>query len=667
MRPLIALLLLLALVTTACRTAGTPPAGDATTPTGGGPAPATAPPDSVPAAGAPTPGARTPSAGTPVPVAAGATAAPAATDLPDRVITLRVGERDWTARLRELGFRPGAAGGLEVVAGGRLDELLADIASQVDQPARDARLRIHGDGRVEYTSAVMGVALDVAAARARIGQAVVQGADRVDLATKQVPPARGDEAFAAAREQLGRVLPPGEGALVTMRAAERTWEFDRGEVAAMLAFEGHDRPGARVQVVLEEAPVRELLKRIARAVDQEPQNARFDWNGGNPKLIREGKPGRALDQEAAYERLRRGLLGAERGIDLPVAPKPPGVPNDPKVLGAVELIERGSTPLAGAIPEKKQNVKLAAERLNGVVVPPGGTFSFNHEVGPTTLESGFKWGFAITSGADGIRTVPSVAGGICQVATTLFQPVFWAGYMLEERYWHLYWIPAYTSRDVIGLDVTVDEASGLDFKWTNPTDSHVLVQAAADEGKVTFALYGKKPKWTVKVTPSKITNRVPPDTKPVYEEEPSMPWGRTIVVEAAREGFDVELSRTVVPADGSEPRVLTLKSSYQPSRNVTLVGTGGKPAGASVEDAVAKPSRPSAPAATPAGPGATPAAPGATPTVARAGATPSGANRPAPTPATKPAESGAKPVPTPIPTVTPARPAPATTKPGRRR
>ena len=32
--------------------------------------------------------------------------------------------------------------------------------------------------------------------------------------------------------------------------------------------------------------------------------------------------------------------------------------------------------------------------------------------------------------------------------------VFWSGYQLEERYWHLYWIPAYTSRGVVGLDVT---------------------------------------------------------------------------------------------------------------------------------------------------------------------------------------------------------------------
>src|SRR5205823_2082030 len=63
-------------------------------------------------------------------------------------------------------------------------------------------------------------------------------------------------------------------------------------------------------------------------------------------------------------------------------------------------------------------------------------------------------------------------------------------------------------------------------------------------------------------------------------EDPTMPWGRSIVVEAAREGFDVEVVRRVTERDQPEPRVLTLKSSYQPSHTVTLYGTLGRPAGA---------------------------------------------------------------------------------------
>jgi hypothetical protein len=257
-----------------------------------------------------------------------------------------------------------------------------------------------------------------------------------------------------------------------------------------------------------------------------------------------------------------------------------------------------------------------------------------------------------------------VAGGICQVATTLFQPVFWAGYQLEERYWHLYWIPAYTSRGVVGLDVTVDGDAGIDLKWTNPTKDYVLVQSDADDQSVYFGLYGKKPSWKVQVDDAVISNRQPPDPKPIAQEEPTLPWGRTLMVESARDGFDAEVVRRVIPADGSKPRELTLKSTYQPAHTVTLVGTSGKPATASVQDAIqrvldaqkpaeAKPS-PTAgatAAGTPAAPAAT-AQPQAQATAVPKPAAPTPApaqnQTPVPKPTTKPANgAGIAPTPTP--------------------
>jgi VanW like protein len=178
-----------------------------------------------------------------------------------------------------------------------------------------------------------------------------------------------------------------------------------------------------------------------------------------------------------------------------------------------------------------------------------------------------------------------VAGGICQVATTLFQPVFWSGYQLEERYWHLYWIPAYTSRDVVGLDATVDGDAGLDLKWINPTNDYVLIQASTDASHVTFSLYGRKPDWKVQVEPPVISDRVSPDPTPDVQEEPLLPWGRVVPVETARDGFQVVITRHVLAADGKQ-RDLVLKSVYQPGHNVTLVGSGSAPDAGSVAAAI---------------------------------------------------------------------------------
>jgi len=504
-----------------------------------------------------------------------------------RALGLRLAPAELAAEAQALGHRGdplrrlreqwrAVTGGVELAAAEHFDEptlaaYLQTLAQAVARPPRDARLLVLPDGTVQYTSAQSGQTLALDAAAAAVRAARRMGQREIDLPLEQVPPATPDALRSEAREFAERVL---AGPLV-LEYAGRQWSIERPELAEWLVFTGG--PAEPLSARLDTDAVRQRLRALAAEIDQPVLDARFDWNGGRPRLLRPSQPGQQLDLSAAVQRVLERATSTERTVPLPVQTLTPAVGDDPAALGPQELIEEASTSFAGAIPEKAHNIRLAAERLHGTVVPPGGRFSFNREVGPTTLEAGFQWGFGITSGdSGGPRTVPSVAGGICQVATTLFQAFFWAGYRLEERHWHLYWIPAYTSRGVVGLDATVDEEAGLDLQFINTTPDPVLIQAAVDGSTVTFRLYGKRPAWTVEVAPPEITNRVPPDLQPVVEEDPSLPAGRRIVVETAREGFDVTVVRRVT--EGTDVRTLTLKSSYRPSRNVTLVGTGGAPA-----------------------------------------------------------------------------------------
>ncbi len=553
--------------------------------------------------------------------AAAARVSPNVDDLLGRPLQIRYGERAWNTSARELGMRLDPAGlaetgykvgregnpvarlseqfnvlvrGTSVAVGtttdqAALDASLGRIARELERAPQDARLALSKDDSVQYTQGLNGLSVDVAASRQRLAEALASGGSDAQLVVRETQPAIPDSLVQPAREQLARMLGGDGSAPLTLTFARQSWPLERADVVKLLSIEGGTKPGQPATVKIDEQPLRTLAAKLAKDLNQTVQDARFDFNGGKLKVLRESREGRELDQAATVALIKSRLIAGERTAELPIAVIKPAVSSDdPQSLGIVERIDRGSTSFAGGIAEKQWNIKLAAERLNGVVVPPHGTFSFNKEVGPTTLEAGFKWGFGITSGNDGVKTVPSVAGGICQVATTLFQPVFWAGYALEERYWHLYWIPAYTSRGVVGLDVTVDADAGLDFKWSNPTDDYVLIQSAVDEGNLYFGLYGKKPGWKVQVGEPTITNRTPPDPKPVAEEEPTLPWGRTLPVETAREGFDVLVTRSVVPEDGGKPRELKLRSTYQPSRTVTLIGTAGKPANASIDEAIAK-------------------------------------------------------------------------------
>jgi vancomycin resistance protein YoaR len=349
-------------------------------------------------------------------------------------------------------------------------------------------------------------------------------------------------------------------------------------------------------------------------------------------VLRESKDGRELDVEKTVDLVMAKALTNDRTIALPVSiTRPEVTQEDGEKLQIKEAIEVARTSFAGSSPPKQHNIGLATQRLNGVVVPPGKMFSFNKEVGSTSLDAGYKLGWGIANSGANVKTVPSVAGGICQVATTLFHSVFWSGYQLEERNYHLYWITGYNSRGVEGLDATVDEEADLDFRFINNSENYLLIQSWVEGGRVVFGLYGTKPGWNVKVQPGERTDVQKASQDQVVEDEPSLPAGQRLAVEGAMDGFKVTNIRTVTQS-GQDPRILRLNSVYRSSRNVVLVGTGGRPAG---------PSQITPNRAAPASSQAAPAAP-----------KPTNAN---PTPAPKPAT--AQPTAVPKPAAAPAVPA----------
>jgi vancomycin resistance protein YoaR len=155
----------------------------------------------------------------------------------------------------------------------------------------------------------------------------------------------------------------------------------------------------------------------------------------------------------------------------------------------------------------------------------------------------------------------------------VFQPVFWTGYQVERRNTHSYWIPSYTSRGIPGLDATVDSTTGLDFRWMNNTSTAVLIETYADGENLHVRLYGTPPDWSVEVDPPEITNVVEADTEDVLQDDDSLPEGQMLRVERAHDGFDIKIVRRVYENDGNV-RELVLQTTYGPSRNVVLVGTG---------------------------------------------------------------------------------------------
>ncbi len=230
------------------------------------------------------------------------------------------------------------------------------------------------------------------------------------------------------------------------------------------------------------------------------------------------------------------------------------------------------TSYAGSIPERAWNVELAAKRLNGTKVAPGELFSFNQAVGPTTLSAGYRIGYGITMNNGRPDTVPSVAGGICQVATTVFQAAYWAGLPFEERHYHLYWIARYgvAPSGKTGFDATVDDP-GVDLKFRNTTADWIRLDSWVDGENVGFTIYGVDPGWQVETIGPKIFGVVKTSQAVVRQEDYTMPPGRELWVEHAEDGFSVSVTRLVKLNDQVVDRY-DFTNRYLPSRNVLLVG-----------------------------------------------------------------------------------------------
>lgn len=125
------------------------------------------------------------------------------------------------------------------------------------------------------------------------------------------------------------------------------------------------------------------------------------------------------------------------------------------------------------------NVELAAQRINGVVVQPGGSFSFSNTILDRTSANGYVEAPIFISGKKGT----GVGGGVCQVSSTLYAAMVYAGLPATERHAHslsVDYLPA-------GLDATI-AGNYMDLRFTNTFSQPLLIQASAEGGTLTVTL-----------------------------------------------------------------------------------------------------------------------------------------------------------------------------------
>ncbi|MBP8591503.1 VanW family protein [Candidatus Shapirobacteria bacterium] len=324
-----------------------------------------------------------------------------------------------------------------------------------------------------------------------------------------------------------------------------------------------------------EEKIKEEVAILATKTNTEPQNALFEFKDNRVAVFKPSRPGRKLKEEETFSLIKENLEKLAQNeeksliLELPIFLAPPLITTENvNDLGIRELLGEGVSYFRGSTAGRAHNITLASSKLNGQLLGPGETFSFNAALGEVSAATGYQPAYIIKEG----RTVLGDGGGVCQVSTTLFRAALNAGLPILERQAHAYRVSYYEQESFAGLDATVYSPKP-DLRVQNDTPAYILFQAQVfpKEFKLVFQLYGTADGRQAAIANPRLWDQVAPPP-PLYIDDPTLPKGEVRQVEApvwgAKAAFDWKVVR-----DGQVLQERTFYSSYQPWQAVYLKGT----------------------------------------------------------------------------------------------
>ncbi|AGC68170.1 putative factor for cell wall maintenance or synthesis YoaR [Thermoclostridium stercorarium subsp. stercorarium DSM 8532] len=174
-------------------------------------------------------------------------------------------------------------------------------------------------------------------------------------------------------------------------------------------------------------------------------------------------------------------------VPLSMPPTSPAVTTAPENTPTPDpnLVSSFATVIYDKNENRVNNIKIAAEELDGTIIEPGEIFSFNETVGRRTKEKGYK---EATIFVDGEKS-KGVGGGICQVSTTLYNAALEAGLKIVERHRH--------SREVSYVEKGKDAAvayNSKDLRFKNTKDYPIEIKVTVTEDEIRVSIYKKSQK-----------------------------------------------------------------------------------------------------------------------------------------------------------------------------
>jgi len=442
-----------------------------------------------------------------------------------------------------------------------IDEFVAGIAEEVDVAPVNPGLAIDGT-TVKAVEGQKGRVVDQSALSEQVSALLIS----LHATTLTVPLIAKDPAIRA--EDTQKAVDQAKTMMaspVVVKSDDETWQLTPKQIAAYVDFVSEDRAGVSTLVpYLSAEKMDAFFDEIADSVLKKPVNATFKGDGERAWVV-PGAPGQALDSVKTAAALTQASLKTSGRI-AEVAVKltePDRTTAEAEAMGMRDKLGSFTTKWEGTA-DRQTNVRVATKYASNVILAPGDVYNFDKQIGPRNAKRGYR----LAPGIVGPGKLDDVfGGGICQVSTTLFNAVFFAGLEVVERKNHSIYIDHYPK----GRDATVT-ADGPNLRFRNDTKHYILVRGASDGVNTTFVIYGTDEGREINYTTSDFYNVVA--RTDVTIPNPKMGPGTTVIRLGGQSGKVVKVVRTVKAADGTVIHQDNFVSTWRMIPREIEVGTG---------------------------------------------------------------------------------------------
>lgn len=311
--------------------------------------------------------------------------------------------------------------------------------------------------------------------------------------------------------------------------------------------------------------INSMVSNIESEVNVEKKDATITKSGSGFSVT-DHVVGRKLDTEALLDEINAKVKDSKEGnieVEGVITEEVP-VRNKEALSAVNTMISTASTKYGTSDPSRGTNISIGARTLNGIVLMPGESFSFNTVVGDTTPDKGYQEGGVYV----GDKLEKGYGGGICQVSSTLHNAVLKTGILPDQRTNHSMPV-GYVD---FGLDATI--AYGyLDYVFTNSYDYPIYIEGYAGGGTLTFNIYSNSSVNAGKTYGfvSDVYETVPLAVK--YEDDPSLEQGKEVVKQNGSTGYKVKAYRITYTNGVETNRELLNNDTYASLPRIVRRGT----------------------------------------------------------------------------------------------